>query len=225
MACTDRPTGLHNFNIVQKRDEHAKGKILRAVGSFAWKKGLFLEHLRDEGAGRLRPPWNICDAFACWATLRGPRIARQKASYIEWAKDMVQSTKTAELRCVIELERERNRLLNCLQEVNEDGARSLSPHASDFFEPAQAELMELNMEAECSTLRHQIAALIEDEYALARRPRGRLKASKTKKRHTQRAGESPRVRRGSFGLVDIVRPRLFATAVGDHDSMCSGCFA
>ncbi|KAL1672479.1 hypothetical protein EV122DRAFT_283902 [Schizophyllum commune] len=49
------------------------------------------------------------------------------------------------------LERERNRLLNCLREVNEDGARSLSPHASDFFEPAQAELMELNMEAECST--------------------------------------------------------------------------
>ncbi|KAL1714399.1 hypothetical protein EV715DRAFT_295205 [Schizophyllum commune] len=120
---------------------------------------------------------------------------------------------------------ERNRLLNCLQEVNEDGARSLSPHTSDFFEPAQAELMELNMDAECSTLRHQIAALTEDEYALAKRPRGRLKASKTEKRHTQRAGESPRARRGSFGFVDIVRPRLFATAVGEHDAMCGGCFA
>ncbi|KAI4524493.1 hypothetical protein K525DRAFT_253394 [Schizophyllum commune Loenen D] len=146
MACTDRPTGLHNFN-------------------------------------------------TCWATLRGPRIARQKASDIEWAKDMVQSTKTAELR----LERERNRLLNCLREVNEDGAR---PNSWS------------------STWRPNVLPLTEDEYALAKRPRGRLKASKTKKRHTQRAGESPRARRGSFGFVDIVRPRLFATAVGEHDAMC-----
>ena len=132
-------------------------------------------------------------------------------------------------------------MLTILQ-VNEDGARSLSPHASDFFEPAQAKLMELNMDAEyarprpslhltaypllrCSTFPHQIAALTEDEYALAKRPGGRPKASKTKKRHTQWAGESSRARRGSFGFVDIVRPRLFATAVGEHDAMCGGCFA
>ena len=128
-------------------------------------------------------------------------------------------------------------MLTILQ-VSEDGARSLSPHASDCFEPAQAELMELNTDAprpslhlnvypllRCSTLRHQIAAPTEDEYALAKPPRGRLKASKTKKRHTQRAGESPRARRGSFGFVDIVRPWLFATAVGEHDAMCGGCLA
>ncbi|KAL1731278.1 hypothetical protein EV714DRAFT_271942 [Schizophyllum commune] len=120
------------------------------------------------------------------------------------------------------LERERNRLSNCLQGM---GRGRFPPHASDFFEPAQAELMELNLDDESSTFRHQIAAPTEDEYALAKRPRGRLKASKTKKRHTERAGESPRARRGSFGFVDIVRPRLFATAVGEHDAMCGGCFA
>ena len=103
------------------------------------------------------------------------------------------------------LERERNRLLNCLREVraisvscsphayHSPGERRWGevafPHASNFFEPAQTELMELNMDAEyacplplfvrnsdllvppfrCTTLRQQIAALTEGEYANAKR--------------------------------------------------------
>ncbi|KAI5825175.1 hypothetical protein K523DRAFT_375848 [Schizophyllum commune Tattone D] len=181
------------------------------------------------------------------------------ANSSEWARDLVQLAKTAELKrhaltlqmhtahilsahASLEqkskmiqdlkeqknkLESERNRLLNCLREVNEDRDK--------------AELMELNMDAECTTLRQQIAALTEGEYANAKRevdairaelgqaplptlqntidektsqyltqrrlsgvkrpgspqpgqpvkrPRGRPKGSKTKKHHTQPAGES-----------------------------------
>ncbi|TRM59200.1 hypothetical protein BD626DRAFT_508587 [Schizophyllum amplum] len=105
----------------------------------------------------------------------------------EWAKDLVQLAKTAELKrhaltlqmhtahilsahASLEqkskmiqdlkeqknkLDSERNRLLNCLREVNEDRDK--------------AQLMEINMDAECNNLRQQIASITEGDYALAKR--------------------------------------------------------
>ncbi|KAL1672610.1 hypothetical protein EV122DRAFT_271483 [Schizophyllum commune] len=204
---------------------------------------------------QLQPPQQVQQPHQLQASTSQHPIP---ANSSEWARDLVQLAKTAELKrhaltlqmhtahilsahasleqkskMIQDLkeqknkESERNRLLNCLREVNEDRDK--------------AELMELNMDAECTTLRQQIAALTEGEYANAKRevdairaelgqaplptlqntidektsqyltqrrlsgvkrpgspqpgqpakrPRGRPKGSKTKKHHTQPAGES-----------------------------------
>ncbi|KII88190.1 hypothetical protein PLICRDRAFT_41332 [Plicaturopsis crispa FD-325 SS-3] len=59
------------------------------------------------------------------------------------------------------LESERNRLLNCLREVNEDRDK--------------ADLLEASITKECTDLRGKIAALTEGEYALAKSDVDRLR--------------------------------------------------
>ncbi|KAL1742843.1 hypothetical protein HDZ31DRAFT_42335 [Schizophyllum fasciatum] len=112
------------------------------------------------------------------------------ANSSEWARDLVQLAKTAELKrhalalqmhtahimsahASLEqkakmiqdlkeqrnkLDSERNRLLNCLREVNEDRDK-----------PSDTEPSSLPFPLRCTGLRQQIAALTEGEYAAAKR--------------------------------------------------------